>query len=395
MSARIAAVLLMAGLIGGATLLMHGGLYGLTLFILIPLLLGGVSCLAFRPETSGEAAGIGALTICVCLAGLVLAESEGMICIVMTAPLVVPLGAIGGVIVHSVGSSRVARPGAAMLLFIPGGLTWDMNAPPRVYEVHSSIEINATPEQVWKYVVAFPEITAPREWFFHTGLAYPTRTRIEGAGPGAARYCDLSTGTVAETVEVWDEPRMLRFRVTSTPPPMREMSIYSDVNPRHLHGYYISKEGEFRLTRLPGNRTLVEGTSWYQHGLWPSQYWRLWSDAVVHRIHMRVLNHIRALAERDGGMPVAAYCPERILSRSRQTGGTASAASSSSLIRSARLANQNTAKPSGTETTTSTRLPTRPAPSDATMTWLDSAITQPMTSDAAMIRLTLERRLRP
>jgi hypothetical protein len=27
-------------------------------------------------------------------------------------------------------------------------------------------------------------------------------------------------------------------------------------------------------------------------------YWRLWSDAILHRIHGRVLRHIKAEAER-------------------------------------------------------------------------------------------------
>lgn len=31
----------------------------------------------------------------------------------------------------------------------------------------------------------------------------------------------------------------------------------------------------------------------------PATYWRLWSDAIVHRIHLRVLRHIKQLAETD------------------------------------------------------------------------------------------------
>ena len=44
-------------------------------------------------------------------------------------------------------------------------------------------------------------------------------------------------------------------------------------------------------------RTRVESTIWYQHGLYPAAYWRLWTDATVHRIHSRVLAHIRNLSE--------------------------------------------------------------------------------------------------
>ena len=30
---------------------------------------------------------------------------------------------------------------------------------------------------------------------------------------------------------------------------------------------------------------------------WDAEYWRWWSDAIIHRIHSRVLKHIRTLAE--------------------------------------------------------------------------------------------------
>jgi hypothetical protein len=32
--------------------------------------------------------------------------------------------------------------------------------------------------------------------------------------------------------------------------------------------------------------------------MWPAGYWRLWSDAIIHRIHVRVLTHVKHLAER-------------------------------------------------------------------------------------------------
>jgi hypothetical protein len=100
-----------------------------------------------------------------------------------------------------------------------------------------------------------------------------------------------------EPIEVWDEPRLLRFSVTQNPAPLREWSPYGELDLPHLHGYMISKQGEFRLERMENGQTLLRGTTWYQHGLWPAEYWRWWSDAIIHRIHLRVLRHVKELSE--------------------------------------------------------------------------------------------------
>ena len=295
----IVGLLFLAMLIVGGIGLLHNGLYGFAIFIVWPVLFGGLASWLFRPTTALRAAAIGALTGMVAVCSLLAIGLEGLGCIVMTLPLAVPLSALGSCLVYLSEPSKLAtRGGAAMLLLLPpASIVWDAQARPPVFEVHSAITIAAPPERVWKHVVTFSELPEPREWFFRAGLAYPKRARIEGSGAGAIRYCEFSTGPFMEPIEVWDEPRLLRFRVTENPAPMHEWSPYAQVLPRHLHGYLISKQGQFRLTRLPGNRTLLEGTTWYQHGLWPAAYWRWWSDAIIHRIHLRVLNHIRTLAE--------------------------------------------------------------------------------------------------
>jgi hypothetical protein len=33
--------------------------------------------------------------------------------------------------------------------------------------------------------------------------------------------------------------------------------------------------------------------------MYPQDYWTLWSDGIIHRIHRRVLEHIQRLAEAD------------------------------------------------------------------------------------------------
>jgi hypothetical protein len=163
--------------------------------------------------------------------------------------------------------------------------------------VTSSVEIDAPPEKVWDHVVSFSELPPPHELLFRAGIAYPIRARIYGTGVGAERHCEFSTGPFVEPIEVWDAPRLLKFSVMQNPAPMQEWTPYRDVHPAHLDGFLASQAGQFHLVPLDGGRTRLEGTTWYYHHMWPATYWSWWSDYIIHKIHLRVLRHVKQLAE--------------------------------------------------------------------------------------------------
>jgi hypothetical protein len=286
-----------------ALLMVRTGTYGLTLFVALPVALGAFAAWLVKPKTAAKAVAAGMAANLIASLAFLAAGLEGLLCIAMALPLALPLGALGGWLAYASNHKRILASGTAMLALLPlgvGMLGFDTIAKPDVFEVRSSIEIAAPPERVWKNVVTFSELPPPTEWYFKSGVAYPMRARIVGAGPGAVRYCEFSTGPFVEPIQVWDEPHLLRFSVTQNPAPLNEWSPYSKIMPRHLHGYLISKQGQFLLTSLPNGHTLLEGTTWYQHGLWPEAYWTVWSQAIIHRIHMRVLNHIKNLSESEG-----------------------------------------------------------------------------------------------
>lgn len=280
--------------------LLEAGIYGWMLFVILPFALGLLAACIARPATAFQAAALGVAAIMSASFLLLLFAFEGAACIIMSLPIVLPLGCLGAWVGFRLRQAEFnPQRGAAMMIIPVAAFTWDVKAPPPLFHVTTQVVVNAAPEQVWKYVISFPKLPESREWIFRTGLAYPIEARIEGSGPGSVRYCQFSTGAFVEPITVWDEPRLLRFRVTHNPVPLQEWSPWGEIRPKHLHGYLVSEQGQFQLMPLAGGRTLLTGRTWYRHSLWPAQYWRWWSDRIIHRIHARVLSHVRMLADQE------------------------------------------------------------------------------------------------
>jgi hypothetical protein len=130
------------------------------------------------------------------------------------------------------------------------------------------------------------------------GVAYPKKAEIDGHGVGAIRRCIFSTGPCVEPITVWDEPFRLAFDVVAEPDPLQELSPYRNLRPPHLDGFFDSHRREFRIDGK-GNMTRLSGTTWYSNRMEPQLYWKLWSDALIDRIHMRVLKQIKREAEAE------------------------------------------------------------------------------------------------
>jgi uncharacterized membrane protein YhaH (DUF805 family) len=234
---------------------------------------------------------------------LLLFAVEGMVCVAMAFPLVLPIACMGALFGRELArqNRRSLIPATWAVLAIPSlaALESRLPAPPLVHEVVSSVDVAAPPEMVWRHVVSFDELPPPREPLFRLGIAYPQRATIQGHGVGALRRCEFSTGAFVEPIVVWDAPRRLAFDVTEQPDPMRELSPWRHVMAPHLTDGFRAIRGEFRLAALPDGRTRLAGSTWYVLRIQPGSYWSLWADSFVGAIHHRVLEHIRREAEAE------------------------------------------------------------------------------------------------
>lgn len=281
------------------------GEYGWTIFVLIPLMIGFLPPYIIsktKAISRNSSYKMSYLTLGLACLGLLIFAIEGLVCIAMAAPIFAVLTLIGSYLGFISQRNRMANStNTTLVLLITsiGLLSFDfLNEPKELIPVKTKITVNANINTVWNNVVTFGKIEQPTDWIFKTGIAYPTNATINGEGIGAIRYCNFSTGSFVEPITKWDEPNLLQFDVIEQPIPMNEFNPFWEVHPPHLEGYFKSYKGQFKLIEIEENKTALEGTTWYQVDITPEIYWKSWSDFIVHKIHWRVLNHIKKESEK-------------------------------------------------------------------------------------------------
>jgi uncharacterized membrane protein YhaH (DUF805 family) len=298
----IAASIVIGPLIVAASTLMMRS-YGLTLFLALPFVMGGVTAYIHNhghPRTAGETQLVVMLGVFIVGGTLLLFALEGLICIVMAAPIALVAAILGGIVGRyaAIATGVPPQSTAYLILLLPTAAIVDRTAAaPPVHEAVTSIIVNAPPERVWENVIRFNDITASPSLPFRLGIAYPMRARILGSGVGAVRHCEFSTGAFVEPITGWDEPRRLSFGVTAQPPALRELSPYTHVFAPHTNGFFKARRGEFRLVSLPDGRTRLEGSTWYTLEIYPQVYWRPIAEWLLTKIHTRVLEQVKRESE--------------------------------------------------------------------------------------------------
>jgi len=279
--------------------------YGWILFVVTPFVMGVVSVLAlaqWREVTMADALTMSTLAVVTLGVLLVAFAIEGIICLSMAIPIAIPIAILGGVIACFSQRRLVARTPMLLLVVVtvlPFGTSLEsaLRPAPRLFTVTTSIDIPVAPGRVWRTILQPAKLAPPSHFLFRSGIAYPLASHIEGSGLTATRYCDFSTGKLVEPVLIWDEGRRLRFTVVSNPLPLQEWTPYARIHPPHLEGFLASRQGEFRIEPLANGGTRLYATTWYQHHMWPAEYWRFWSDYIIHRVHDMVLENVRQRAE--------------------------------------------------------------------------------------------------
>jgi hypothetical protein len=278
------------------------GAYGWGLFVLTPLVVGFTTgylvnrheFLSFRATT-----GLVLLSAALGCFTLILFALEGLICLLLAAPLAGLLAMLGG----NLGRNAARRHESGghplySIALLPAMFAADAISPPSVTMLtDESIVIAAPSQRIWQEVTSNEPIREPPTLAGRLGLAYPQASRLSGEGRGALRTGYFSTGEARERITEWNEGRALGFMVLSQPPAMEEMSPYQRVHAPHVDGYFETGETRFKLEPLSAGRTRLTIRAAHRLRIDPILYWEPIARWAIRENMQRVLRDLKAKAE--------------------------------------------------------------------------------------------------
>lgn len=279
------------------------GTYGWGLFVMTPFLVGITT--GYLVNSEGDLGSSRTMNLAIVSAGLgslalIVLALEGIVCILLAAPLAVPIVMLGAALGRGLAIARYNRRNPlASVAVLPMIFVLEAAIPPESpIMTRYEIEIGASADSVWQALTRSEPIEVAPGLPALAGLAYPTSGKLEGEGVGAKRIGAFSTGTATEVVTEWKPNRVLAFHVENQPPAMEEMSPYRRVHAPHVQGYFVTGETRFELTPMGSNRTLLRVSSGHRLRIDPVPYWEPIARLAIRQNVGRVLEDIKEKSER-------------------------------------------------------------------------------------------------
>jgi hypothetical protein len=279
-----------------------------TFIFLVPLAVG---YLAFAGAPPGERRAFHAVLVPLAAAVMVLVTVlavgvEGLICVVMMAPVFMAMALLGGAlawIVRSIANRRLRASALLVVLVLPyaaGPLEQRLPQMQSRRVVENRIRIRADEAAVWNQIIRVPAIR-PEEYhttFIHRiGFPRPIEATLSHEGVGGVREASFERGVLfRETVTEWTPLRRLSFTIAADSIPTKTLDQHVTVGGE----YFDVLDGTYEIVPVaPGE---VELRLWSTHRLSThfNPYAALWTDFVMRQIQGNILQVVRDRAEAHG-----------------------------------------------------------------------------------------------
>jgi hypothetical protein len=272
----------------------------------LPAYLCALICYVGDPDGTRPASFYGSVPLVfalIVIVGSALILREGVICLVMLAPLWLGFGWLGVYIMRRQ-RRRPVDPNTfrTSLIFLPlltGGIESQIAATHDPVTLTRDVVIKASPEEIWPYAVSNPHIaTSEGRWTFTQnvlGLPRPRATTVTGWSNGAVRTAYWGDKiNFEERITHWEPGRRLGWSFAFTNTTLQD---YTD---KHISpdGEFLKIDtGDYVLTPLGRGTTRLTLRTNYIVKTHVNPYAAFWGEILLGDIQNNVLAIIKQRAE--------------------------------------------------------------------------------------------------
>lgn len=263
-------------------------------FVGLPFTVGVLTTYLVRPQ-SGLGATLKVTTVMLCLVSVLL--GEGMVCILMAAPMFYVVAIIGYGVVASISKFFGPRgPGKSMILLVLTALPylWGVLASnphdianARTMTVKNSLFVAAPPSTVWSTLHQGELVSTQFPLFLRLG--FPLPTQLERSENGTARL------TFDPGSEPWPGANVIVSRETSDKA-RQSLTFVIQEDGTKLSRWLTFRHTQFAVDSAEGGSRIRQTTTWTQR-MQPGLYWNSLQSFAMTQMHQYALSHIKELSE--------------------------------------------------------------------------------------------------
>ncbi len=261
--------------------------YGLTLFCIMPILLGYVI---------GQYPKFGIVVIIASIIGviiffylLLIGGLESMWCVLTLTPLMYILLFVGIYIGFQIKKTRDKKDNEKgthtnayvlpiIILFASSSFEKFFTEKYTEVRIETKIILPYSKETVFDYVKSFDTLQSKKPFLFSIGIQTPIKCILEKDSIGAKRTCYFKEGTIDEIVTEFKRGEILQMKITKYNMPGRKWLHFQDA---------------VYLFKAVGDSTELRRITIYKSELKPRFYWDLWEEKAIRAEHDYVLSDLR------------------------------------------------------------------------------------------------------
>lgn len=237
--------------------------------------------------------------------GAIIFELEAIFCVVVAFPILLIMailgGTLGAVLMRGLGARRTYFycPAFIFLPYAVGPLEQLLQLPHRQITITDSIEIQASPEVIWKEIASVPEIQdheIRNSWIYLLGFPKPKAATLDYERVGGKRVATFEREvSFFEVIDTWNPPETLSFSIEADPEfiPANAFDEHIIVGGR----FYDVLHGSYSIERLSSDSCRLHLTSTHRLGSNFNSYAGWWSNVIMSEIQSTILEVISKRAE--------------------------------------------------------------------------------------------------